>query len=547
MRISYLLITLIFFICKTAFAETLSYTVSFIPEQEKLEVVVEFTGNDKGQSDINNYGNELKASSNLQSLSPKTYFKNDKQNKKLFFFYPAKQSVKYKYNLVKESNDYQLDISNYFVNKQSFFLRGVHLNIPTEFLDSKTKLILNFNLPTNFVLYHNDSLIPNNTIIYDMDEYFDDEIFLGGTQNSIRISPIKVHNQQVNLLFFNVADKRVPFVSESIRRIYNSLNKFFDIYKIPKTTAILVGDDKKFAWGYRSWAIRNLKNINMFYVNNNDSDDLSETIAWNHMAEILSYKNFRTSIDYYKYYWFNHGFSLYYAYKILMLDNFRDFGIYDLIKQYNNTLGNYYTSRIRNEINNELAMQRIISFIAQNRGGVAAFELDTRIYKDTNGKYSLDDVMKKLISLFQKGEVFTLELLKQNIAVFSDKNYDDIFENIIEYGRDFVPITDIYFIPKEIEVSYVNRYVPEYGFNFATSNIFKKFHNVVKNSNAYKAGIRDDLEFIEDKTRNDYFLEPAEKVEIVLRIKDRFNITRDIIYYTNTIQVKVPEYQVKVQ
>lgn len=155
--------------------------------------------------------------------------------------------------------------------------------------------------------------------------------------------------------------------------------------------------------------------------------------------------------------------------------------------------------------------------------------------------------MKKLISLFQKGEVFTLELLKQNIAVFSDKNYDDIFENIIEYGHDFTPSTDIYFIPKDIERFYINVYVPEYGFNFATSNIFKKFHNVAKNSNAYKAGIREGLEFIEDKTRNDYFFEPSEKVEIVLRIKDRFNITRDITYYTNTIEVKVPQYQVKVQ
>lgn len=345
MQIYWPLVISIILICKTAFAETLSYTVSFIPEQEKLEMVVEFTGNDKGQSYINTYGNELKYRLNLQSLSPKTYFKNDKQNKKLFFFYPAKQSVKYKYDLVKESNEDPLDIFNYFVDKQSFFLRGRDLNIPTEFLDSKTKLILNFNLPTNFVLYHNDSLIPDNTIIYDMDEYFNDEIFLGGTKDLIRTSSMKVHNQQVNLLFFNVADQRVPFVSESIRRIYNSLNKFFDIYKIPKTTAILVGDDKKSACGYRTYVNSSLKNINMFYVNNNDSNDLSDTIAWNHMAEILFYKNFRTSTDYYKYHWFNNGFTNFYAYKILMLDNYRDFGIYDVIKQYNLILETYYTSR----------------------------------------------------------------------------------------------------------------------------------------------------------------------------------------------------------
>ena len=83
----------------------------------------------------------------------------------------------------------------------------------------------------------------------------------------------------------------------------------------------------------------------MFYVNNNDSNDLSDTIAWNHMAEILFYKNFRTSTDYYKYHWFNNGFTNFYAYKILMLDNYRDFGIYDVIKQYNLILETYYTSR----------------------------------------------------------------------------------------------------------------------------------------------------------------------------------------------------------
>lgn len=222
------------------------------------------------------------------------------------------------------------------------------------------------------------------------------------------------------------------------------------------------------------------------------------------------------------------------------------------------------TSRIRNEINNELATQRIASFTAHNRGMVAALELDVRIYKDTNGKYSLDDVMKKLISLFQKGEVFTLELLKQNIAVFSDKNYDDIFENIVEYGKDFVPTTDIYFIPKEIEVFYKNLYVPEYGFNYATSNIFKKFHGVVKNSNAYKAGIRNGMEFTRDRNCCDLFLDqlekieircvscdrfllPLEKIRINLFTKNKFNIEREINYYTNTILVKVPEYQVKVQ
>lgn len=98
-------------------------------------------------------------------------------------------------------------------------------------------------------------------------------------------------------------------------------------------------------------------------------------------------------------YWFKEGFTDYYARLLLLRANL--ITLDDYIDQYNNVLRVYYTSPVRYEKNERLVKEfwsdQDLMRQPYLRGDIFAHNLNTTIIKNSNGRKSLDDLMRELL------------------------------------------------------------------------------------------------------------------------------------------------------
>jgi len=99
-------------------------------------------------------------------------------------------------------------------------------------------------------------------------------------------------------------------------------------------------------------------------------------------------------------YWFKEGFADYYARLTLLRANL--ITINEYVENYNNVLSEYFTSPVRLEKNERLITDfwsnSNIMKLPYQRGDIIAHNLNAAIYKNSGGKFNLDDMMRDLYS-----------------------------------------------------------------------------------------------------------------------------------------------------
>ncbi len=189
-------------------------------------------------------------------------------------------------------------------------------------------------------------------------------------------------------------------------------------------------------------------------------------------------------------YWFTEGVTDYYAYRLLWRGGLITLDEY--LAKYNEVLRNYYTSPMRNESNERLGREFFshteLSRLAYWRGRLLAGNWDALIRTNSNGKSSLDDVLRDLYR-----DAGSTELNPATISAvvrrYANEDVLPEWKRVIDSGEMIVPRPNLFGTCAERTMIEVGEY--ELGFDLDALQSQMQIKNVLPNSAAYRAGLRD--------------------------------------------------------
>lgn len=192
-------------------------------------------------------------------------------------------------------------------------------------------------------------------------------------------------------------------------------------------------------------------------------------------------------------YWWTEGFTEYYT-RILALRSGL-ISMEDFINECNKFLRNYYLSSVLNEPNTRIEKDfwknEDVEKLPYNRGFVFAIYLNNMIKKH-NPKNSLDNVMLDLLKT-SKQTSFSIGHFKNIAKTYIPEGINTEISMFIDKG-DTINLNNLISI---IPIEKVRMGTYERGFDLDAFRDKKIIKNIVKNSNAYKAGLRDGDKIIE--------------------------------------------------
>ena len=148
-------------------------------------------------------------------------------------------------------------------------------------------------------------------------------------------------------------------------------------------------------------------------------------------------------------YWFSEGFTEYYTFKNIAKNNIIGLDKKYYIEQLNQIIKNLHGSPVADKPNSEINYENFwkdpyYEKLPYYRGALFAFILDLKIQQETNGRYSLDDVMRDILEQSRKGILLNDEIFVNTILKFSKEDYRSFFNRHIKEGKliNLKPIFD---------------------------------------------------------------------------------------------------------
>lgn len=191
-------------------------------------------------------------------------------------------------------------------------------------------------------------------------------------------------------------------------------------------------------------------------------------------------------------YWFSEGFTDYYTYRLLFRAGL--IGAEKYLSQYNEFLTDYYLSAVRNESNQRVLADFFkdygVSKLPYRRGFLLATKWNQIILQQSNGKKSLDDVMKDIFrdAKNRKFKQISKEYLINILSKYARYDFASDVEKYVEKGETIGDFKGVFGACAENFAAEIGKY--ELGFS-QDSLKDKIMSGVLKNSAAYDAGLRD--------------------------------------------------------
>lgn len=235
-------------------------------------------------------------------------------------------------------------------------------------------------------------------------------------------------------------------------------------------------------------------------------------------------------------YWFSEGFTDYYTSLLLLRAGLITFE--DYVADYNSALKDYYTSAFRNLSNKQILINRLSNYDAQRqpyqRGNLLAHNWNAQIRAATNGRYSLDDVMRDLFkSASRNGFKLSNTSINHAIRNYLKEGVLQDIERYIENGATISPHKDI--IGSCLQMKIVDFAPFDAGFDIEATYPKKIFVGVKEGSNAYRAGIRNGQKWIGGGIERD----PNVMAEFVV---EESGIRKTIKFYPAGDKIAVPQF-----
>jgi len=193
--------------------------------------------------------------------------------------------------------------------------------------------------------------------------------------------------------------------------------------------------------------------------------------------------------------WFGEGFTDFFTYRLLYAA--RLLSTEEYLEQVNTRIAEYYLSPARNAdkatIGRNFWTQREFQELPYRKGFVYALQLDQRIRENSKGKHSMDDVMRDLYRAAMNGRMPTDSSFCTLVATYIGKEINTEHRTYINEGAT-IPV-----LPGSLGSGFadkVEELAPfELGFNWDSTANTRTITGVVKESAAWKAGLRDGMKW----------------------------------------------------
>jgi predicted metalloprotease with PDZ domain len=195
--------------------------------------------------------------------------------------------------------------------------------------------------------------------------------------------------------------------------------------------------------------------------------------------------------------WFSEGFTVYYADLLLLRCSLLP--LPDYIDRMNRRIRDYESSPLKNLSNKEVVAryhENSVNQLPYIRGPILALWLDAEIRRQSNNKSSLDAVMHTLVR--EESERPALELTSQRVMRVAGKHLNrrsrEVFHSFVEEGRS-IPVPNLAKNPcVHLATEEVSLF--DLGFDADALRANNRVSGVKQNSEAFKAGVRDDQEIL---------------------------------------------------
>lgn len=344
------------------------------------------------------------------------------------------------------------------------------------------------DFPEEYIIHNSFGSEKRHQFLENMDvDLFGNAIFIGG---DFRVMEDEINGNKISLA---TRGEWIPFQEKEVMQVLKQTLKCQrDFWQDHSQEYFTVTMQPFFQETGSSFRGTGLTNSFATSVSNNDFTDIEQMVyLFNHELMHNWIGNSIENENEEQQYWFSEGFTEYYTYKNVAKNKIRGLDGAFFINSMNEIVKNLYSLSIKEVPNSEMNYENFWSNyeyrkLPYYRGALFAFYLDYSIQKDSNGKYSLDNVMKDLF------KVATNDNQKLNHSVFKGvlKTYfsdrtNIVFKEFIEEGK-LLPLVDFY---DEMKLEYEpTTQLFELGFQLSKDGT--QVNDVDKDSEAWKAGLR---------------------------------------------------------
>lgn len=466
--------------------------------------------------------------SNLQTMDNSTQINKTKNETiKKIRVNLLEKFITLKYEIFPKEN---IDLLEPIINNQIYHFIGYTTFIYPEIdLNKKIKIRIESNSSLN------KKIVFGNSFGFEKEQNLNisintlrDAVFAGGTYQKDTLSSDHTH-----ILSYGLKDESKIYITDLLNKIIPAHKDFWEEKKDKNNIVFIHADNfaKTTMSGTRTMgAFSILLNQTSPFLN----EDLPIFLAHEHWHTWMGGKYY-SAYSYKHMAWLFEGVTDYYAHKTAFQTGMIDAASWK--NKYNRILAKHYLSSVKNKSNQDIVKyfdeDPIYSDLPYTRGKIIALELDTRIQKLSENKYSLDDVIKDVFS-DNKNNAITMKDFEDSLKKF----YPDAINFIklyVKNGKDLTLSSNTF--DNKAKLYFVTIKPENYGFDLKSTFISKKISGLTKKSNAYKSGLRNGQKLISYNVNYDELNKP-----ISLKVLTHDNREETFLLERIGKEVLVPQY-----
>ena len=525
----------------------LTYVVEPICQGESCRLLVglTFRGNSSGESRLLlplewSDGVELyRAIRNIRPLSEDVKVEDTKEPHVKILHHRPNQRVSLTYEVVTQPPGTPLTVAVYHnpvLRPSYFYVIGHALWVYPE-MSGTTPLRVTLqwkNIPTGWTLINSFGVgEPRQKVKTTLHE-FRKGTFLAGDYRIKRFEIKKRPVYAVTRGEWRFPDEKL---NSLVQKVVQAQRDFWNSYDFPYYFVAVLPSDRRNVRGgegrTNSFSLYLPKNLTTLSVEHDLYLLAHETFhAWNPLR-LGAYENDRL-------YWFGEGVTDYYAFLLLLRAGLMSLEEY--VAAHNSWIKAYYTSPVRSLTVDEMVQKRQTDWDAgqlfYKKGYLLANHLDFTIRSKTNGKHSLDDVMRSLLRSSKPGSI---ELSEKRIEdalrpYLKDQGASDIEKYMVR--GELVPTNNSFGACATVDE--IEHRSFDAGFDMETWAKSRVFSGVVPGSNAYQAGLRDGQKWVSGAMMQG---DPTSLVKFTVIEGETEKVVQ--FYPASTEAIRLPKFKLK--
>lgn len=542
------------------FAKTsvqISYEISPLLQdnEAKLKIKVSFKGDKSGLTKIalpNEFAgqnNLFKAVNNLKVLNPNTRITNTEKPEIKTITHLPNEKITLEYELIQDwqgnpsaGGASQNQGSGYrpIIKKDYFHILGNGIWILPNSDDEKTKLTVSItwkNFPNDWKLANSFGANQSKQNFQTDVGSLMSSVFVGGDfrikQKLIKGKPIWTAIRGEWNFTEDEFNKLAEKIIEAEREFFKDFNHpYYLVTALP-----LEGEKSSMSFGGTGLT----NSFATFMTTNAQIENISSLLAheYFHNWNTISFGGMKQPEA--LIYWFSEGFTDYYTYQLLFRSGLMSAENY--VAQYNQFSKEYFLSEVRNADNQRVLSDFFKSYevskLPYRRGFFLATKWNQIIRQQSNGKKSLDDVMRNILQDKRQGKIkeISKEYLLSLFSKYANYDFAADIEKYIEKGET---IDNLNGVLGDCAANYELN-LGKYELGFDDSSLKNKvISGVTEKTTAYENGLRNGQKLLGGSV---YFGNASKPVELTVEENGK---SKKISYLPQSrSKVIVPQFKLK--